>query len=588
MKKIYSLLVLVVTSVSFGQTFYSENMGIPTGTTGIAIATYATGTAPATFQNTAPIVYSGTADVRSTSVSSGYVGASGGGNVFITNTVGRFLQIDGINTSAFSSANLLLSFGYLTSNIGGQVVLEYSTDAAATTPTWTPITFTNNTNTSWNLISIPGGILPASATLSLKFSQTGTTSQFRIDDVKLVNFNPACTLSLGLPTTACDATTLNIDTYTVTIPYTGGTSGAYTFTPSAGTVGGDDPALLAAGNITVSGIAEGTNFTMTITKGVCTYDTNANGPECKPINPLPYQEDFPYTVGTSLASTQKWSNTNAGDTIVTVAGSLSYPNYPSSGNSVSYVGTGSDPSTKFTLTTTGTIYSSFLINVTDISTVTNDLSETVIAALTGDVPSTFRIRLFFKRNGTQYQLGCTSATAATPAIYDATLFNTGTVVAVVIGYDFTANQVKMWLNPNFLTFTNATPANITETPTVTAPATSLANLGGFILRQDTAALTPAITFDELRIAETTGQLLSVAQSEIAGLNVYPNPTTGIFYVETALNGVKNITVYDILGKQVLNTTTSSTEINAANLNSGLYIVKITEEGKTATKKLIIE
>ena len=62
MKKIYSLLLLVISCTSFGQTIYSENFGTPTGTT--PIATYATGTAPATFQNTTPIAYSGTADVR--------------------------------------------------------------------------------------------------------------------------------------------------------------------------------------------------------------------------------------------------------------------------------------------------------------------------------------------------------------------------------------------------------------------------------------------------------------------------------------------------------------------------------------------
>ena len=50
MKKIYSLLLLVISCTSFGQTIYSENFGTPTGTT--PIATYATGTAPATFQNT--------------------------------------------------------------------------------------------------------------------------------------------------------------------------------------------------------------------------------------------------------------------------------------------------------------------------------------------------------------------------------------------------------------------------------------------------------------------------------------------------------------------------------------------------------
>ena len=108
MKKIYSLLLLLVASYSsIGQTIYSENMGIPTGTT--LIPAYTTGTAPATFQNSAPIVYSGSADVRITSVSSGYSGASGGGNVLI-NAIAENFQIDGINSSAFNTSGLQLSF----------------------------------------------------------------------------------------------------------------------------------------------------------------------------------------------------------------------------------------------------------------------------------------------------------------------------------------------------------------------------------------------------------------------------------------------------------------------------------------------
>ena len=65
MKKLYILLLTVVSSVSFGQTFYSENMG--TTAAGNPLITAYTG-----WQNTTPIVYTGTGDVRTTSVSSGY------------------------------------------------------------------------------------------------------------------------------------------------------------------------------------------------------------------------------------------------------------------------------------------------------------------------------------------------------------------------------------------------------------------------------------------------------------------------------------------------------------------------------------
>jgi hypothetical protein len=563
--------------VSFGQTIYYENMGIPTATT--TVTNYVTGTAPATFQNGSPIVYSGNGDIRATSASSTYTGASGGGNAYLAATAGKYFQIDGINTSAYSSANIQLSFGYLTALFATvQVVLEYSTNAGTATPTWTPITFTNNTSASWALISIPGGILPASSTLSLRFSQPTVLGQIRIDDVKVINFNPLCTLVLGTPVSACDAITSGIDTYTTTIPYTGGGSGTYTITPSLGTVSGDNPNTVAAGNIIISGVNEGTNINLTITKGVCSYPLTINAPECKPVNTLPYSESFPYTVGNSLGAEQKWTNVNSGDNIVTATGSLSYSGVTSSGNSVTFSGTGIDCFTPFTSTTSGTIYAAFLFNVSDLTNVT-DGNSTYFASLT-DSSKGFKGRLFLKRSGTQYLIGFD--TNSTTTNYDTVLRNTGDTIYVVIGYDFTSNSLSAWINP-----TNGMAPTLGINPT-----TAFTNLGGFIIRQDTASTTPTITFDELRIVTSLtglGLTLGTHSNDIAGLKVYPNPVSnGILYIETSANAEKTVTVFDILGKQVLNTKTADNAINVSNLRSGVYVVKITEEGKTTSRKLVVE
>jgi hypothetical protein len=129
MKKLYTLLLIAVgTTLSFGQTIYSENMGTPSGNT--AVATYVTGTAPATFQNGSPIVYTGSTGVnimRVSTPSTGYTGASGNGNVFLSQTTnaGHVFQIDGINTSAYTSADLRLSFGMLASSTAtAQLIIE--------------------------------------------------------------------------------------------------------------------------------------------------------------------------------------------------------------------------------------------------------------------------------------------------------------------------------------------------------------------------------------------------------------------------------------------------------------------------------
>ncbi len=460
MKKLYILLLTVVSSVSFGQTFYAENMGTPSGTTPIASNV---------FQNAAPILYSGTADVRATSVSSGYNGASGGGNVFI-NAVDEFFQIDGLNTAAYNTADLQLSFGVNTpTNVSNVLTVEVSTDAT----NWTPIAYTP-TGTAWTLATISGGVIPASGTLSIRF-KSATALQYRLDDIKLSNVSASCTLVLGNATAVCDGFNFGTDTYTVTIPYTGGGNAAYTVTPNAGTVGGDNPSTVAAGNIVITGVPEGTTFSANVTGGTCNADAAVNSPECKPINPLPFKESFPYATDASLGAQESWTNINSGDNILAVASGLTYPNYNSAGEAVSFSGAGIDCFAPFTATTSGTLYASFMINVTDFA-LAADLAETYFAGLT-DAAKGFKARMFVKRSGTQYQLGFDAASTTTN--YDATLRNVGEVVFVVMGYDFTSNTLNAWINPDLTSFNAATPATLTVTP-----ATAITELGGFILRQE--------------------------------------------------------------------------------------------------------
>jgi hypothetical protein len=84
-------------------------------------------------------------------------------------------------------------------------------------------------------------------------------------------------------------------------------------------------------------------------------------------------------------------------------------------------------------------------------------------------------------------------------------------------------------------------------------------------------------------------LTSNSFNSINGLSVYPNPVkNGVFYINTDANAERTVTVFDVLGKQVFNTKTSENAINVSSLTAGVYMVQITEEGKTATKKLVIE
>ncbi len=77
--------------------------------------------------------------------------------------------------------------------------------------------------------------------------------------------------------------------------------------------------------------------------------------------------------------------------------------------------------------------------------------------------------------------------------------------------------------------------------------------------------------------------------EIDGFKLYPNPVTeGKVFINTSLNAPKIVLIFDILGNKVLETTILGTELNIVDLGAGIYVLRVFEKGKAATRKLIIK
>ena len=78
-------------------------------------------------------------------------------------------------------------------------------------------------------------------------------------------------------------------------------------------------------------------------------------------------------------------------------------------------------------------------------------------------------------------------------------------------------------------------------------------------------------------------------TSIEGLNLYPNPVSnGKIYIASKNDSDKDVIIFDVLGKKVLQTSISSRELNVSNLSPGVYIIKINEGDATATRKLIVK
>ena len=80
-----------------------------------------------------------------------------------------------------------------------------------------------------------------------------------------------------------------------------------------------------------------------------------------------------------------------------------------------------------------------------------------------------------------------------------------------------------------------------------------------------------------------------APTVIEGLNFYPNPVSnGKIYITSKSALDKEITIFDVLGKKVLQATITTKELSISTLSPGVYIIKIKEGEATATRKLIVK
>lgn len=90
------------------------------------------------------------------------------------------------------------------------------------------------------------------------------------------------------------------------------------------------------------------------------------------------------------------------------------------------------------------------------------------------------------------------------------------------------------------------------------------------------------------MAFVNNSVASVKENKISDLKMFPNPLSGnILNITSNADAAKTVAIYDVLGKQVVNTVATNGTVNVSGLTSGVYIVKITEEGKTATRKLVV-
>lgn len=103
------------------------------------------------------------------------------------------------------------------------------------------------------------------------------------------------------------------------------------------------------------------------------------------------------------------------------------------------------------------------------------------------------------------------------------------------------------------------------------------NVADFDADGDLDIASCAFNEDDLNYLENQKIVLSIPNSELQNISIYPNPTKDVLNFEGFNSSIK-ISVFDVLGKQVLEQSLNNGEtLNVSELSNGIYTIKINNE-----------
>jgi hypothetical protein len=316
----------------------------------------------------------------------------------------------------------------------------------------------------------------------------------------------------------------------------------YTITADGATIGGDDPSSAESGTITFTGITEGSDISVTIVGDAassCDLSRTLTSPTCVPAPTCP-------TVGAIIVTEVMQNPSSVGD---------------SDGEYFEVYNT-----TDASIDMQGWVIKSLTVSTKDhviASSLIVPANGYVVLGINSDSATNGGVSVDYQY-GSNFYLGNSSDSIALEcdsSVIDAVSWDNGATFP-------DPNGKSMELAANKYSATdNDSGSNWGEA------ATDFGN-GDFG--------TPGAV---------NNFTLSLSNNSITGFATYPNPVTNNrFTISSSSNGKKEIVIFNVLGKKVL---TSSflgikSNVDVSAISSGIYILKVTEDGKTATKKLVIK
>ena len=82
--------------------------------------------------------------------------------------------------------------------------------------------------------------------------------------------------------------------------------------------------------------------------------------------------------------------------------------------------------------------------------------------------------------------------------------------------------------------------------------------------------------------------LSTSDNEILDMMIYPNPVDGNYVtIVTPVQGTKEIQVFTVTGRKVMDTVINGNTLDVSSFNSGFYMLKVTVDGQSKVSKLVV-
>jgi hypothetical protein len=191
-------------------------------------------------------------------------------------------------------------------------------------------------------------------------------------------------------------------------------------------------------------------------------------------------------------------------------------------------------------------------------------------------------------------------------IVDATVTATAAIVPEVVSIttlltDFADYQSEL-IQINTTTFTETGNFAASSNYTLNDPASSMTFRTNFNEADYIGQPIPTTTGNVIVLVGEFGGIPQVTARSLADVSLstptftetgnfafYPNPTsTGFVNITTPSSEAVFVTVLDILGKQVISRTLNGNRLDVSALKSGVYIVKLSQNSATITKKLVVK